>query len=102
MRDRKLRAGVALVGISALLTSCAQGTSSKPGEAGDPTDFSAEESLSGTLEIMGFGKGDEVATVRYDRAEEGLEGVTLKLVEGELDIQQFLTAAASGDAPGLI
>lgn len=51
---------------------------------------------------MGFGKGDEVATVRYDRAEEGLEGVTLKLVEGELDIQQFLTAAASGDAPGLI
>lgn len=102
MRGKKLRAGVALIGISAVLTSCAHGSSSNPADTGDPNDYSPDESLSGSLEIMGFGKGDEVATVRYDRAEEGLDGVELKLVEGELDIQQFLTAVASGDAPGLI
>lgn len=102
MRGKKLRAGLAIVGLTALLASCAQGSGNDPEATGDPSDFTADDKLSGTLEIMGFGKGDEIATVRYDRAEKGLEGVTLKLVEGELDIQQFLTAAASGDAPGLI
>ncbi|HLR55464.1 MAG TPA: extracellular solute-binding protein [Actinomycetales bacterium] len=102
MRSKNLRVGALIVGISALVASCAQGSSITPEEMGDPEDFSADESLSGSLEIMGFGVGDEIAEVRYNRADEALDGVTLNLVEGELDIQQFLTAVASGDAPGLI
>src|SRR5699024_4978588 len=102
MRSKNLRVGALIVGISALVASCAQGSSVTPEEMGDPEDFSADESLSGSLEIMGFGVGDEIAEVRYNRADEALDGVTLNLVEGELDIQQFLTAVASGDAPGLI
>lgn len=102
MRSKNLRVGASIIGISALIASCAQGSSIAPEEMGDPEDFSADESLSGSLEIMGFGVGDEIAEVRYNRADEALDGVTLNLVEGELDIQQFLTAVASGDAPGLI
>lgn len=102
MRSKNLRVGASIIGISALIASCAQGSSIAPEEMGDREDFSADESLSGSLEIMGFGVGDEIAEVRYNRADEALDGVTLNLVEGELDIQQFLTAVASGDAPGLI
>ena len=92
-----------------MLTACAQGSGSSSTDGGgngdnggDPSAFDPDAELSGTVQILGFGLGDEIATVRYERAEEALSGVELKLVEGELDIQQFLTAVASGDAPGLI
>jgi len=52
---------------------------------------------------MGFGAGDEIATTRVDRTKEALgEGVEVKLIEGDLDIQQFLSAVASGQPPELI
>lgn len=94
--------GVWAIGISFVLAACAQGMGSSSERPGDAADFSADADLDGSLEIMGFGTEDEIATVRYDRADEELSNVDFDLVEGELDIQQFLTAAASGDAPGLV
>src|SRR5690606_2251710 len=46
--------------------------------------------------------GDEIGEVRYDRATQDLEGVDVRLAEGELDIQAFLSAVASGNPPDLV
>lgn len=87
-----------------VLAGCAQGTNppapSAPSDADNP--FSATTELTGTLDVMGFGAGDEIATVRMERTEEALGDVQVTLVEGDLDIQQFLTAVAAGDPPELI
>jgi len=80
------------------LTGCAQGT----GDEGADVDFSADGSPSGELSVMGFGTGDEIGEVRYDRATQDLEGVDVRLAEGELDIQAFLSAVASGNPPDLV
>ncbi|WP_418608150.1 ABC transporter substrate-binding protein [Georgenia sp. SUBG003] len=51
----------------------------------------------------GFRAGDEIATTRVDRTKEALgEDVEVELIEGDLDIQQFLSAVASGQPPELI
>ncbi|MER7796571.1 ABC transporter substrate-binding protein [Microbacterium sp. NPDC096154] len=82
------------------LTSCAVGTGGAD-DADAAYDASAE--LEGTLEVMGFGGVDEVATTRMDLAKAELgDGVDVNVVEGELDLQQFLSAAATGDPPDLI
>lgn len=80
------------------LTGCAQGT----GDDGSDVDFTADGSPSGELSVMGFGTGDEIGEVRYDRAVEGLDGVDVRLSEGELDIQAFLSAVASGNPPDVV
>src|SRR5690606_26522596 len=41
-------------------------------------------------------------TVRMERTEEALGDVQVDRVEGDLDIQQFLSAVAAGDPPELI
>jgi multiple sugar transport system substrate-binding protein len=46
--------------------------------------------------------GDEIGQVRYDRAAAALDGVDIALAEGELDVQAFLSAAASGNPPDLV
>ncbi len=51
---------------------------------------------------MGFGASDEIGQTRYDLATEELANVDVSLVEGQLDIQQFLSAVASGEPPQLI
>jgi multiple sugar transport system substrate-binding protein len=52
---------------------------------------------------MGFGAGDEIATVRLDQAKQALGGdVKVKLIEGDLDIQQFLSAVATGEPPEVV
>ncbi|MEE6282201.1 ABC transporter substrate-binding protein [Georgenia sunbinii] len=106
MRARTTRlVAVTATGLLAV-AACAQGTGGtgdgeETSDGGGSFDSSAE--LSGELEIMGFGLGDDVATSRYEVAEEALgDGVTINLVEGALDIQQFLTAVASGNPPDLI
>jgi multiple sugar transport system substrate-binding protein len=58
--------------------------------------------VSGTLNILGFGQPDEVATVRVERFQELYPNVELNAPEGGLDQQQFLTAVASGNPPDLI
>ncbi|WP_069385414.1 ABC transporter substrate-binding protein [Cellulosimicrobium cellulans] len=88
----------AVVGALALAAGCAQGT----GETDAEIDFSAEGSGSGELSVMGFGTGDEIGEVRYERAVQGLDGVDVRLSEGELDIQAFLSAVASGNPPDVV
>ncbi|MDT0167366.1 extracellular solute-binding protein [Actinotalea sp. AC32] len=83
------------------LTACAQGTGTGGGET-DDTDFDPEAELEGSISIMGFGVGDDVAETRFQAAQEELGDVEIELVEGDLDIQQFLSAVASGNPPDLI
>ncbi len=92
----------AVLAVAAALTlsSCATGTGSK-GDADVTYDPNA--TLSGDLQVMGFGATDEIATTRLDRTEQALgDGVKVSLIEGDLDIQQFLSAVASGKPPELL
>ena len=82
-----------------LLAGCAQGTGG--GESADVTyDPGAE--LTGQLTVAGFGGDDEIATVRLDEAGAALGEVEVELIEGDLDIQQFLSSVASGEPPEII
>ena len=83
------------------LAGCATGTNTDPESAPD-AEFDSEAELSGTLSVMGFGAGDEVATARLDRVAEEMPDVEVELIEGDLDIQQFLSAVAAGDPPELV
>ncbi|MFS0867928.1 extracellular solute-binding protein [Microbacterium sp. 179-B 1A2 NHS] len=94
---RRTAAASALVALA--LTGCAVGTGGQ-GDGGAQYDADAE--LSGTLQVMGFGGVDEVATSRMDLAEEQLGEVDVSLIEGELDLQQFLSAVASGKPPAVV
>jgi multiple sugar transport system substrate-binding protein len=51
---------------------------------------------------MGFGATDEIGQVRLDEAKAALGDVNVKLVEGDLDIQQFLSSVATGEPPEII
>ncbi|MBK8020832.1 MAG: extracellular solute-binding protein [Chloroflexi bacterium] len=64
--------------------------------------FVSAQDLSGDLDVMGFGLGDEIATVRADYAQAQLPGVTVNFAEGGFDPQQFLTAVASGNPPDVV
>ena len=84
-----------------LLAGCAQGTADS--DETSSASFDRDADLPGeAVEVMGFGAGDEIATVRLDRAKEELGGAEVKLVEGDLDIQQFLSSVASGEPPSLV
>lgn len=84
------------------VSGCATGTQPKPVE-GAGNSFSADATLSGELQIMGFNPGaDEVASTRSALAKKAIDPVKIKAVEGDLDVQQFLSSVASGDAPDLI
>src|SRR5690606_168192 len=61
-----------------------------------------DEELSGELNFMGFGLGDEIATERVAHAQEQLPNVTFNFSEGGFDPQQFLTAFASGNPPDIV
>ena len=85
---------------SILLTSCATGTGTK---ANSDVDYDPGATLTGTLSVMGFGTGDEIAKTRYDLATKALGSkVTVKLIEGDLDLQQFLSSVATGSPPEII
>ena len=92
------RVGTAALAFSLVLAGCAQGT----GSSGEAPEFSSDAPLEGELSIMGFGTGDEIGQVRYDRAVAGLGDVEVSLSEGALDIQAFLSAVASGNPPDLV
>lgn len=99
MHRRMLKPAGVLVVAGALLAGCAQGTS---GDAPTDASFDSEATLTGKLTVMGFGAGDEIATVRLDEAKTALGDVDVKLVEGDLDIQQFLSSVATGEPPEII
>lgn len=99
MRPRPRPALAAAVLTSLLLTACAKGTGDQETDA----SYDPDAKLSGQMTVMGFGTDDEIATTRLDLAEKALgSDLKVKLVKGELDVQQFLAAVASGDAPSLI
>lgn len=100
MKATALAAPSVAVAAALLFTACATGTGSKT-DSGVQYDPAAN--LSGTLSTMGFGAGDEIATARLDKAKEALgPDVTVKLIEGDLDIQQLLSSIAVGDPPDII
>jgi multiple sugar transport system substrate-binding protein len=55
----------------------------------------------GTLNIMGFGKGDDVAESRAAIATQAVGG-TVNRPSGSFNDQQFLAAVASGNVPDLV
>jgi multiple sugar transport system substrate-binding protein len=99
--SKQTRAGAAAA--VALLTigiaGCAVGTG---GSGDDDATYDPDAELSGTLSVMGFSGVDEVATSRLDHAQDQLGDVEVKLSEGELDLQQFLSAVATGAPPDIV
>jgi multiple sugar transport system substrate-binding protein len=69
------------------------------GTAGAHTGSTA---LSGTLNIYGYGPGDDVQENRATYAANQLNGVTINRPAGNFDDQVFLTRLASGDVPDLV
>jgi len=83
-----------------LLASCAQGTGD---DTGEDADFDPSAKLSGTISVMGFGGEDEIGQVRLDEAKAALGSDSdVKLIKGDLDIQQFLSSVAAGDPPDVV
>lgn len=103
MRFRTTRrgvvAGAAAVALLVGAAGCAVGTGGA--QTGD-VDYDPGASLDGSLSVMGFGASDEVASSRIDRAKAALGGVDVELIEGDLDLQQFLSAVASGQPPEVL
>jgi hypothetical protein len=111
MRPAPVRWMVLVAAAGLTLAACASGTGNdNSGDNDSPDDSAVEGSsafdpdaeLSGDLTIMGFALGDEIAQIRYDDAVAAIDPVDVSLAEGELDIQQFLSAMATGEPPDLI
>lgn len=101
MARRFIRSVGSVAAAAALLATagCAVGTG---GAAHTPSAFSSATPVSGELDVSGFSLSDEVATTRIDLAKKQLGGVSLQLTEGDLDLQQFLSSVAAGDAPDVV
>jgi multiple sugar transport system substrate-binding protein len=85
---------------SLVLTGCAKGTG---GSEKDAAAYDRSSELSGALTVMGFGTDDEIGKVRLDETKKALgPKVKVKLVSGDLDIQQFLSSVAAGDPPEVV
>jgi multiple sugar transport system substrate-binding protein len=100
MKRTPWRWSVVTVAAGLALAGCAQGTTGP--EGGEDTEFDSGADVSGPLSIMGFGAGDEIGEVRLDTAKEAMPEVDVQLIEGDLDIQQFLSAVAAGDPPEIV
>jgi multiple sugar transport system substrate-binding protein len=100
MKPRLLTSTLSMVLGAALVAGCAQGSGG--GEAESDASFDADAELSGNLTVMGFGATDEIATTRLDEAKSALGDVEVKLIEGDLDIQQFLSSVATGEPPEVV
>jgi multiple sugar transport system substrate-binding protein len=96
---RSMKIGATAAALALLLSGCAVGTG---GADDSEATYDPDADLSGNLSVMGFSGVDEVATSRMDLAEEALGDVDVKLIEGDLDLQQFLSAVASGTPPELV
>lgn len=92
MEGRNWRIAILLVMFAAFFAAIA-------GTAGAHTDGKA---LSGTLNIYGYGPGDDVQENRASYAANQLSGVTINRPAGNFDDQVFLTRLASGDIPDLV
>jgi multiple sugar transport system substrate-binding protein len=91
MEGRNKRIAVLLVVFAALAAIVA-------GTAGARVDTKS----AGTLDIYGYGPGDDVQENRAAYAAQQLNGVTIKREAPGFDDQAFLTRLASGDIPDLV
>lgn len=89
-----------VLAVSLALSSCATGTGGSGAVAS--SEFSSAAPASGQLRVMGFGAGDEIGSTRVDLAKKAMPDVKISLIEGDLDIQTFLSAVAAGDPPELV
>ena len=92
MEGRNWRIAILLVVFAAFAAVIA-------GTAGAHTDG---KKLSGTLNIYGYGPGDDVQENRATYAANQVDGVTINRPAGNFDDQVFLTRLASGDIPDLV
>ena len=98
--NRRLTPALAVLAAGALLSACAQGTSTN--ETSEDNSYSPDAELTGELNVLGFGGEDEIGQTRLDEAKSALGDTKVKLVEGDLDIQQFLSSLATGEPPEII
>ena len=99
MRTRATTVG-SLVVVGLFLSGCASGIQPRDDSK---VDYSTGAHLSGTLDVMGFGLGDDVAKTRDRDARKALGGdVRVAMAQGALDTQTFLSAVAAGDPPDLV
>ena len=91
MEGRKKRIAMLLV-VGAAFAAVIAGT------AGARVDTKS----AGTLDIYGYGPGDDVQENRAAYAASQLSGVTIKREAPSFDDQAFLTRLASGDVPDLV
>jgi multiple sugar transport system substrate-binding protein len=91
MEGRKKRLAILLV-VAAAFAAVIAGT------AGARVDATSAN----TLDIYGYGPGDDVQENRADYAAKQLSGVTIKREPASFDDQAFLTRLASGQVPDLV
>jgi multiple sugar transport system substrate-binding protein len=91
MEGRKKRWAILLAVVAALAAVAA-------GTAGARVDSKS----AGTLDIYGYGPGDDVQENRATYAAQQLQGTTIKREAPSFDDQAFLTRLASGDVPDLV
>lgn len=91
MEGRKKRWAILLAVVAALAAVVA-------GTAGARVDTRS----AGTLDIYGYGPGDDVQENRATYAAQQLQGTTIKREAPSFDDQAFLTRLASGDVPDLV
>lgn len=95
--------GISAVAVASLMLAAAcggAGSGSKAQTGSEDTDFGGD--LSGSLQIIGFGVPDEIASVRVDVATEALEGVDVNVVDGDFDDQVFLSSVAANNPPEVV
>src|SRR5438034_1969246 len=62
----------------------------------------SDKAGAGTLNIYGYGPGDDVQENRAAYAKDQLNGTTINRPAGDFNDQQFLTQLASGQVPDLV
>ncbi|KAB8185751.1 extracellular solute-binding protein [Nonomuraea phyllanthi] len=102
MRTPLVRWSVLSVSLALALTSCAKGTGGGATATPSAGQFNPSATFQGSISVMGFGATDEIGSTRVDLAKKALGGADVKLIEGDLDIQQFLSSVAAGDPPDII
>ena len=100
MRGRVKHWSVVTAILLVATASCAKGVANQPEPS--QNQYGGGATMSGELQVMGFGAGDEIAKTRLDLAKKAIAPATVKLIEGDLDVQQFLSAVASGKPPALV
>lgn len=92
-RRRGRRAALALAAVTLAATTACGGL--------DQTRLLGSDT-GGSLTTLGFGLPDEIASTRVDEFRRQHPEVDLRITEGAFDVQQFLSAVASGRPPDLV